>query len=87
MLPDITIKGYYLQFIHNAKNDITKYKNALEVTLSVKEQVYKYIEDNKTILNDSFDINLDDIEIEFRQKKYNPKEYISLLQRVRFVRC
>ena len=76
MLPDITIKGYYLQFIHNAKNDITKYKNALEVTLSVKEQVYKYIEDNKTILNDSFNINLDDIEIEFRQKKYNPKEYL-----------
>lgn len=76
MLPDITIKGYYLQFIHNAKNDITKYKNALETTLSVKEQVYKYIEDNKTILNNSFDINLDDIEIEFRQKKYNPKEYL-----------
>lgn len=76
MLPDVTIKGYYLQFIHNAKNDITKYKNALEVTLNVKEQVYKYIEDNKTILNDSFDINLDDVEIEFRQKKYNPKEYL-----------
>ena len=76
MLPDITIKGYYLQFIHNAKNDITKYKNNLEVTLSIKEQVYKYIEDNKDILNDSFNINLDDIEIEFCQKKYNPKEYL-----------
>lgn len=76
MLPDITIKGYYLQFIHNAKNDITKYKNNLEVTLSIKEQVYKYIEDNKAILNDSFNINLYDIEIEFCQKKYNPKEYL-----------
>ena len=76
MLPDITIKGYYLQFIHNAKNDITKYKNNLEITLSIKEQVYKYIEDNKDILNDSFNINLDDIEIEFCQKKYNPKEYL-----------
>lgn len=76
MLPDITIKGYYLQFVHNAKNDIIKYKNALEVTLSIKEQVYKYIEDNKTILNNSFNINLDDIEIEFHQKKYNPKEYL-----------
>ena len=76
MLPDITIKGYYLQFVHNAKNDITKYKNNLEVTLSIKEQVYKYIEDNKTILNDSFDINLDDNEIEFHQKKYNPKEHL-----------
>lgn len=76
MLPDITIKGYYLQFIHNAKNDITKYKNNLEVTLSIKEQIYKYIEDNKAILNDSFNINLDDIEIEFCQKKYNSKEYL-----------
>lgn len=76
MLPDITIKGYYLQFIHNAKNDITKYKNNLEVTLSIKEQIYKYIENNKAILNDSFNINLDDIEIEFCQKKYNPKEYL-----------
>lgn len=76
MLPDITIKGYYLQFIHNAKNDITKYKNNLEINLSIKEQVYKYIEDNKAILNDSFNINLDDIEIEFCQKKYNPKEYL-----------
>lgn len=76
MLPDITIKGYYLQFIHNAKNDITKYKNNLKVTLSIKEQIYKYIEDNKAILNDSFNINLDDIEIEFCQKKYNPKEYL-----------
>ena len=76
MLPDITIKGYYLQFIHNAKNDIIKYKNNLEITLSIKEQVYKYIEDNKTILNDSFNINLDDNEIEFHQKKYNPKEHL-----------
>lgn len=76
MLPDITIKGYYLQFVHNAKNDIIKYKNNLEITLSIKEQVYKYIEDNKTILNDSFNINLDDNEIEFHQKKYNPKEHL-----------
>lgn len=76
MLPDITIKGYYLQFVHNAKNDIIKYKNNLEITLSIKEQVYEYIEDNKTILNDSFNINLDDNEIEFHQKKYNPKEHL-----------
>ena len=73
MLPDITIKGYYLQFVHNAKTDIVKYKENLDTTIKVKEEVYKYLEDNKNILKDSFDINLDDIEIEWRNKEYNSK--------------
>ena len=76
MLPDITIKGYYLQFVHNAKTDIVKYKENLDTTIKVKEEVYKYLEDNKNILKDSFDINLDDIEIEWRNKEYNSKEYL-----------
>lgn len=76
MLPDITIKGYYLQFVHNAKIDIVKYKENLDTTIKIKEEVYKYIEDNKNILKDSFDINLDDIEIEWCNKEYNPKEYL-----------
>ena len=76
MLPDITIKGYYLQFVHNAKIDIVKYKENLDTTIKVKEEVYKYLEDNKNILKDSFDINLDDIEIEWHNKEYNSKEYL-----------
>ena len=76
MLPDITIKGYYLQFVHNAKTDIVKYKENLDTTIKVKEEVYKYLEDNKNILKDYFDINLDDIEIEWRNKEYNSKEYL-----------
>jgi len=76
MIPDITIKGYYLQFIHNAETDIVKYKENLDITIKVKKEVYEYLEDNKNILKDSFDINLDDIEIEWRNKEYNSKEYL-----------
>ena len=76
MLPDITIKGYYLQFVHNAKTDIVKYKENLDTTIKVKEEVYKYLEDNKNILKDSLDINIDDIEIEWHNKEYNSKEYL-----------
>lgn len=76
MLPDISIRDYYLQFIYNAKTDIAKYKENLNTTIKIKEELYKYIEDNKTILNNSFNINLDNIEIEFCQKRYNSKEYL-----------
>lgn len=76
MLPDITIKGYYLQFIHDAKIDIIKYKENLETVYKLKEQLYNYIENNQIILKDYFNINLHDIEIEWNHKQYNPKEYL-----------
>lgn len=76
MIPDITIKGYYLQFIHNAKIDITKYKKNLETIHKVKEKLYDYLENNKTILKDNFNVNLQNIEIEWCRKEYNPKEYL-----------
>lgn len=76
MLPDITIKDYYLQFIHNANIDIVKYKENLNTISKVKEKLCDYIEDNKTILKDSFDINLEKIDIEWCHKQYNPKEYL-----------
>lgn len=76
MLPDVKIKDYYLQFIHNAKADIVKYKEQLETTLNLKEELYNYLEGNKTILKDSFGINLDTIDIEWNNKTYNPKLYL-----------
>lgn len=76
MLPDLTLKDYYLQFVYNAKNDIAKYKDNLNTTLKIKEELYKYLEDNKAILKDSFDINLDKIETEWCKKEYNSKEYL-----------
>ena len=39
MLPDVKIKDYYLQFIHNAKHDIVNYKNQLETTLVIKKEL------------------------------------------------
>nr|DAO50315.1 MAG TPA: hypothetical protein [Crassvirales sp.] len=76
MIPDITIKQYYLQFVHNAKIDIAKYKENLNTTIKLKEEIYKYLERNKIILKESFDINLDDIKIEWIEKRYNSKEYL-----------
>lgn len=76
MIPDINIKGYYLQFIHNAKNDIEKYKENLDASIKLKEEVYKYLEDNKDILNNYFNIDIDNIEKEWTNKSYKSKEHI-----------
>jgi hypothetical protein len=87
MLPDITINDYYLQFIHDAKSDIAKYKEKLELTIKVREEVYKYIIDNKDILSSVFNINLDNCKKELVDKEYNSSEYlynvvIKLLQNI-----
>lgn len=76
MIPDITIKDYYLQFIHDAKKDIEKYKENLDRIIELKEKLYEYIKDNKDVLLNTFNINLNKAEIEFQQKTYNPKEYL-----------
>ena len=76
MLPDIKIKDYYLQFIHNAKVDIVKYKDLLKTTLDIKKELYDYLEDNKSILKNSFNIDLNNIKIEWIDKQYNPKLYL-----------
>lgn len=76
MLPDVKIKDYYLQFIHNAKHDIVNYKNQLETTLVIKKELYDYLENNKNVLKESFNIDLDNIKTEWVDKTYNPKLYL-----------
>lgn len=76
MIPDINIKGYYLQFIYNAKVDIAKHKESLETTIKIKKELYDYLHNNKSIIKDSFNINLDKIDIEWNNKTYNPTEYL-----------
>lgn len=76
MIPDIKLRDYYLQFIYNAKADIIKYKENLNNAIKIKEELCKYIEENKTLIKDSFNIDLDKIETEWVNKKYNPKEYL-----------
>lgn len=82
MIPDIKLKNYYLQFIYNAKADIVKYKEDLNTTIEIKKDLYKYIEENKDVLKNSFNINLDKIKIEWINKEYNPKEYLYNLTNV-----
>lgn len=76
MIPDFTIKDYYLQFIYKANKDIINLNNELKETNKTKENLYKYINDNKTIIKDIFNIDLDTIELEFIKKEYNDKEYL-----------
>ena len=60
MIPDVKFKNYYLQFIYSAKTDIVKYKNELEEIVINKEELYNYLDNNKQLLIEAYNINLDD---------------------------
>lgn len=74
MLPDITIKDYYLQFINNANSDIIKYKDKLYITIKVKDSLYNYIQERINIITDDFNIDLTKFDKEWINKEYNSKE-------------
>lgn len=76
MIPDITIKDYYLQFIHNAKNDINNYNKELENIIVLKEETYNYLLNNKDKIKEVYNINLDNYDTEWKQKRYNITEYL-----------
>ena len=76
MIPDITIKGYYLQFIHNAKIDIAEYNKNLEVIKTSKEEVYNYLFEHIEDIKDKFDIILSSYDKEWNNKEYNSSEYL-----------
>ena len=74
MTPDIKFKNYYLQFINDAKIDYAKYKELLQMSLDILEDLYSFISDNKNIILDKYNINVEDYEIEWINKTYNPDE-------------
>lgn len=74
MIPDITIKGYYLQFIHNAKIDIANYNKNLEVIKTIKEDLYNYLSEHIEDIKDKFDILLNTYDKEWNNKEYNASE-------------
>ena len=73
MIPDVKFKNYYLQFIYSAKTDIVKYKNELEEIVINKEELYNYLDNNKQLLIEAYNINLDDYKIEWINKEYKNK--------------
>lgn len=76
MIPDINIKDYYLQYTHNAKIDLAKYKKDLAECVAIKKSVYDYIAEHKDKLKEDFNINLDNFEKEWVLKTYNPTEHL-----------
>lgn len=74
MIPDIDLKGYYLQFISNAKVDIAKYNESLITTKEVKEKLYEYIDNHKQDIVKSFSIDVTNFNKEWVNKEYNSAE-------------
>ena len=62
MIPDVKFKNYYLQFIYSAKTDIVKYKNELEEIVINKEELYNYLNNNKQLLIEAYNIKSESYE-------------------------
>ena len=76
MTPDIKLKDFYLQFIKDAKEDYKKYDSLLNMCLEIKEEVYNYLDNNKNIIKFKYHIDLNDYDIEWNNKLYNPEEQL-----------
>lgn len=74
MTPDVNLKSYYLQYISNANADIIKYKENLDTTAKVKEELYKYVDDHSDAINLAYSINLITYDKEWLNKEYNSSE-------------
>lgn len=74
MSPDINLRSYYLQFIRNIKVDLHRYGEELKELQRTKENIYEYIKENKNIILNDFNINLENYKEEYIDKKYNTSE-------------
>lgn len=74
MLPDIKIKDYYLNYIHNAQQDINEYGKEIEENeINLKEHkqyIIKHIDDIKN----NYNIDLDTYQTEWIEERYNKLE-------------
>lgn len=76
MTPDITIKDYYLQFIYNAKINLTEYNKNLKVIEDKKEKLYNYLYQYIDKIKDKFNININNYDKEWCNKTYNSSEQL-----------
>lgn len=74
MIPDIVLKDYYLQFIHDAKVDAVRYKEKLDITVDAKNNVREYIATKIDEVKESFNIDLNKYEKEWINSEYNTNE-------------
>lgn len=73
MIPDLTIKNYYLQFIYKAKENAKEYENELNDTIKLKDNTYDYLLENIDIIEEIFNIDLTMFN-EFNNQEYNNTE-------------
>ena len=76
MLPDIKIKEFYLRYVFNAKRDSEKYKEILESIIKTKVELYNYILDYVDDLNNEFNLNLLDYDIEWNKQTFNDAQQL-----------
>lgn len=74
MVPDVNLKSYYLQYISDANADIIKYKESLDETKEVKEQLYDYLKPSVDIIKTAYGIDLISYDKEWINKEYNTSE-------------
>ena len=67
MIPDVKYRDFYLHYINRIKVKLYKANNKLNNTIIVKDELYKYISDNKSIIKSKFNVDLDDY-IEYTNK-------------------
>ena len=72
MSPDVKLKDYYLKFINEAKDNIRENTKLKKDCISIKLDVYNYINKHKEEILDEYHINLDKYDIEWKQQRYNP---------------
>lgn len=76
MIPDINLKGYYLQFINNAQLDIDNYNKSIEDTEKIKENLHDYISEHADVLKAKYSIDLNKFGKEWIYKVYNDAEQL-----------
>lgn len=71
MTPDVKLKDYYLKFIRNVNNDISKYREQLVLIKEKLSVQYETITNYYDFYKNNYDINLNDYS-EYSNKNYNP---------------
>ena len=74
MRADVNIKSYYLQFINNAISTYGKHRKTLAKSKEHKEELIKYLEENKVFYKYHLNIDLDAYNIEWTSKKFDKEE-------------
>lgn len=85
MTPDIKIKDFYLRYIHNAKKELEDY---IQLGQTIRESIlslYNTINENKILILETFNINLDNYESEYINMVYNESEslYFNVINRLK----